>query len=221
MRVRVKICGIRTLEEALVAAGFGADLLGFNFWPRSPRYIEPVAAAEIICRLPEQIETVGVFVNEDREAVSSIARNLELDAVQLHGDESPEYCGSLEDPPNPLPLGTQTIKAFRVGAGFDPHNIATYRVDMALLDASVKGAYGGTGRPIDWKLAIEAKDYAPIILAGGLDAANVADAIRTVLPAAVDVCSGVEAEPGKKDIVKLRQFLDAVGLANDSLTAGD
>jgi phosphoribosylanthranilate isomerase len=201
-RVRVKICGIRTLDEALAAIDYGADALGFNFWPRSPRYIAPSAANEIIRKLPPLASNIGVFVNESAEEVTRIARELALSAVQLHGDESPEFCAAL------API--KSIKALRVGNDFDCEVMKSYPVSMILLDARSGVSYGGTGESFDWSLAARAREYAPVILAGGLTAANVAEAISLVRPVAVDACSGVEAEPGRKDLNKLREFMAAV-----------
>jgi phosphoribosylanthranilate isomerase len=211
-RVRVKICGIRSLEEASAAVNLGADALGFNFWPPSPRYITPWAARNIICQLPPLITCVGVFVNETAETIKDVVSQAGLNAVQLHGDESPEFCES---------LGTmKVIKAIRVSADFDISSIKNYRVSAVLLDTKVAGNYGGTGQGFDWQVAREAKRFAPIILAGGITANNVADAIAMVRPMAVDVCSGVEAEPGRKDLNKLREFMEAVARANDKISGG-
>lgn len=205
-RVKVKICGIRTFEEAQAAVDAGADALGFNFWPQSARYVEPQVAREVIRRLSPIVCTVGVFVNEEVSRIVDIASDLGLNAVQLHGDESAEFCKQ---------LGTiKTIKALRVGRDLDLSLIEAYQVDMILLDSSIEGSYGGTGRRFDWRIAIEAKRLAPIILAGGLTAENVSEAITEVRPAAIDVCSGVEAEPGRKDLEKLRQFMAIVARAN-------
>ena len=204
--VRVKICGIRALEEAEAAVKSGADALGFNFWPKSSRYVELDKAKKIIEMLPSEIASVGVFVNEEPRRVLEIATTLRLRAVQLHGDESPDYCAALGS--------LRIIKALRVGDGFGLQSIKPYSVKSVLLDASHKGSYGGTGKVFDWSIAIEAKQFAPIILAGGLTIENVADAILQVRPSAVDVCSGVEAEPGRKDIDKLRRFVAEVYRAN-------
>jgi phosphoribosylanthranilate isomerase len=205
----VKICGARSMEEALCAVDCGADALGFNFWPKSPRYIEPEKAREIIDHLPPLISCVGVFVNESQERILEAARLAGISAVQLHGDESPEFCREL----GPLKI----IKALRVGEGFDPRSIARFDVSAALLDTNIKGRYGGTGRRFDWSIAIEAKQYARIILAGGLNIDNVAEAIAEVRPFAIDVCSGVEAAPGRKDVDKLRRFMIEVRRANSLL----
>ena len=211
-RVKVKICGIRNLEEARVAVDAGADALGFNFWPQSSRYIEPSAARDVIANLSPIVCTVGVFVNEASNRVVDLASELGLAAVQLHGDESPEFCERL--------AALKTIKAFRVGQDFDLSLLENYRVNMVLLDSSIEGSYGGTGRRFDWRIAIEAKRVAPIVLAGGLTTENVWDAITHVRPSAIDVCSGVEAEPGRKDLDKMRRFMTVVARAN-ALIAGE
>lgn len=210
-RVKVKVCGVRTIEEAEAALDAGVDALGFNFWAPSPRYIAPHAASEIIAKLSPVATTVGVFVNEDASRIIDVASKLHLSAVQLHGDESPEYCATLG--------AIKTIKAIRVGQDFDLAVIRNYPVSMVLLDSNIRGSYGGTGRRFDWRIAIEAKRLARIILAGGLNSENVWDAITQVRPAAIDVCSGVEAEPGRKDFDKLRRFMSVVAGANALLAS--
>jgi phosphoribosylanthranilate isomerase len=208
-RVRVKICGVRSLEEARVAVEAGADALGFNFWPKSPRYVAPEAARDVIAAMTPLVSCVGVFVNEQAARIRELCASLGLGAVQLHGDELPEFCEQLDS--------LRLIKAFKVGPEFDLSSIRSYPVNAILLDTSVKGSYGGTGKSFDWRVAIEAKRYGPVILAGGLNESNVADAIERVQPMAIDVCSGVEAEPGRKDLDKLRRFMGAVARANDSI----
>jgi phosphoribosylanthranilate isomerase len=205
-RVKVKICGVRTVEEAEAALEAGADALGFNFWPQSPRYISPQAAYEIIDHLSPVVSAVGVFVNEEANRIIEIASEVGLTAVQLHGDESPAFCERLGS--------IKTIKAIRVGQDFDLSVIESYPVSMVLLDSDIRGSYGGTGQRFDWRIAIEAKRLARIILAGGLTADNVWEAITQVRPAAIDVCSGVEAEPGRKDFDRLKRFMAIVARAN-------
>lgn len=212
-RVKVKVCGVRRLEEAQAALTGGADALGFNFWPQSRRYITPRAALEVIRELSPVSSIVGVFVNDEINRIIDIASELQLSAVQLHGDESPEYCGGLGS--------IKTIKAIRVGQDFDLSVIKNYPVSMVLLDSSIEGSYGGTGQQFDWRIAIEAKALARIILAGGLNAENVWEAITHVRPAAIDVCSGVEAEPGRKDLDKLRRFMGVVARANALIASED
>lgn len=206
-RVRVKICGVRSLEEAEVAIEAGADALGFNFWPRSPRYIAPDAARRVIEQIPPLIYAIGVFVNEDRHRVAEIVSGVGLNAAQLHGDETPEFCAGL----GPIKI----IKAIRVTEDLDCASINNYPVSAILLDTGVKGSYGGTGKRFDWNTAVEAKRYVRIILAGGLTVENVAEAVVSVNPFAIDVCSGVEAEPGRKDPDKLRRFMAEVARANE------
>jgi phosphoribosylanthranilate isomerase len=206
-RVRVKICGVRTLEEAEASVRAGADALGFNFWPESPRFITPEEARRIVAALPALINCIGVFVNEDAGRVREIAWHVGLNIVQLHGEETASYCLHL------APL--KVIKAFRVGNEFDPRTIRNYSVSAILLDAKVEGQYGGTGKRFPWELAIQAKRFAPVILAGGLNSDTVAEAITFVRPFAIDVCSGVESAPGRKDLNRLREFMEEVARANN------
>ena len=208
-RVKVKICGVRGLEEARAAVEAGCDALGFNFWKPSPRYVEPAVARVVIGSLSPLVTTIGVFVNEQPDRIMEIAHSLGLSAIQLHGDESPEFCEQLG--------GLRLIKAIRVGQDFDLEEIRRYPVGMILLDSNIRGAYGGTGQRFDWRIAVEAKRLAPIILAGGLTSGNVRDAITQVRPSAIDVCSGVEAEPGRKDLTKLRNFMSIVSQANAAI----
>jgi phosphoribosylanthranilate isomerase len=199
----VKICGVTNLEDALAAVEAGADLLGFNFYRRSPRYLSPEDARRIVERLPETVEGVGVFVNEPADEVESIAREAGLGTVQLHGDETPDFCRSLR--------GLKTIKALRVRQGFDAAACALYPVDAVLLDAYAVDAFGGTGHTFDWTLARQARaKVARLFLAGGLTPDNVAEAVRAVRPHAVDVCSGVEASPGRKSPQLMRRFVEQV-----------
>jgi phosphoribosylanthranilate isomerase len=201
---RVKVCGITNVEDALAALDAGADMLGFNFYTRSPRYVSPAEARKIIARLPEGASCVGVFVNEPAPAdVERIAREAGLDAVQLHGDETPGYCRSLH--------GLTTIKALRVGADFDADSAASYNTDAVLLDAYVAGARGGTGHTFDWSLAAQTRERVPkLFLAGGLNPDNVPAAVAAVRPYAVDVCSGVETAPGRKSPELMRRFVEQV-----------
>lgn len=201
--VRIKICGITNLEDALLAADLGADALGFIFYPRSPRSVAPDAARAIIAQLPPLVTTVGVFVDEDAAAVKELAAKVGLDWVQLHGKEPPEYCRSLD---------RRVLKAFRIRDESSLADLAAYRgaAQALLLDTYKKGQVGGTGATFNWDLAREAKKYGPIILAGGLTAENVAQALAAAQPDAVDLASGVEAVAGKKDPEKLRAFFKAV-----------
>jgi phosphoribosylanthranilate isomerase len=205
--VKVKVCGITNLEDALAAVEAGADALGFNFYKRSPRYLTPTDARRIISELPPDVLCVGVFVNEDSAAkVARMASEAGVSAVQLHGDESPEYCAELG--------GQRVIKALRVGRDFAPERAAQYRAESILLDAFSAGARGGTGETCDWELARRTREtVAQLYLAGGLTPENVARAIAAVEPYAVDVCSGVELAPGRKEASRVRAFVSAVRAA--------
>jgi phosphoribosylanthranilate isomerase len=206
--VFIKICGITNLEDALVAVEAGADTLGFNFYPRSPRFISPDDARSIIEQLPETVMSVGVFVNESEpEQVARMAETVGLKAVQLHGDESPEYCRALGD--------RFVIKALRVTEDFEPESTLEYETDAILLDAFSSSARGGTGRAVDWSVARRVSGLVPqLFLAGGLSVENVAQAIRAVKPYAVDACSSLESVPGRKDAERVRAFIAAVRSAN-------
>lgn len=203
MRIRIKICGTTNLDDALLAADLGADALGFIFYPPSPRYVAPETAREIIAHLPPFVAAVGVFVDEDAAQVQDVAARAGLDWVQLHGRESPEYCRS---------LGRKVIKGFRIKDETSLLELEAYRgaVQAMLLDTYKKGQVGGTGTAFDWRLAREAKKFGRIILAGGLNPENVAQAIQVAAPDAVDTASGTEAAPGRKDPEKLRAFCKAV-----------
>ncbi|HMN02772.1 phosphoribosylanthranilate isomerase [Geobacter anodireducens] len=196
--VRVKICGITSLEDALVAVEAGADALGFVFHDESPRHVTPEQAAGIIAGLPPFIQTVGLFVNRPLAFVNDTAARCRLDLVQLHGDEPPEFCDAVE---------RRVIKAFRVKdiTSLDP--IRHYRVAAHLLDAYSPKAYGGTGLTFNWDIAAAAKAFGPLILAGGLTPDNVREAVETVKPYAVDVSGGVESAPGRKDAARVREFI--------------
>lgn len=197
--VRVKICGICDLETALGAAEAGADALGFVFAP-SRRMLSPDKAREIIKRLPPFISRVGVFVNLPAAEVEQIAGYTGLDTVQLHGDESPEYCKAIN--------GYKVIKSFSVSNGHDLERARMYEVDGYLLDTPAQGLRGGTGIAFDWRLAA-GFSAGPLVLAGGLNPENVRQAINLVRPYAVDVSSGVETE-GQKDINKIKHFVRRV-----------
>ena len=201
--MRVKVCGITRAEDAVLAADLGAVALGFNFWPGSPRYVTPVRARDIVAQLPPFVVAVGVFVNQPLDAVLSIARLARLGAVQLHGDERPEDYGS-------LPVRVIKAVSLRSATDVDAADAVPDRA-MVLLDAHDPVGRGGTGRTIDWTLAASISRRRPIVLAGGLHAGNVADAIAAVDPYGVDVSSGVECGPGTKDPAKLRAFFAAVG----------
>lgn len=200
MSVRVKICGITSLEDARFAVGAGADALGFNFYPKSTRYVAPGKVAEIVSSLPPFVTAVGVFVNESTQQIVSVIDTACLQAVQLHGDEPPEACEGLP---------ASVIKAFRVGPEFEVGMLDGWPVDTVLLDTARAGSYGGTGETFDWSLAVAAASGHRIILSGGLNPENVTEAVRTVGPYAVDAASGVEVSPGVKDPEKVAAFIKA------------
>ena len=205
MFTRIKICGITNLEDARAAVDLGADALGFIFVPGTPRYIEPQVAERIIGDLPPFVTTVGVFADASPERISQTVRVCGLNVVQLHGSETPEYCSNVVAR-HAVPL----IRAFRVKDRHSLSSVPKYEVSAYLLDTYVKGKKGGTGETFNWELAREAKAYGKIIVAGGLTPENVAQAVQHVRPYAVDVSSGVEAEPGKKDHAKIRAFVESV-----------
>ncbi|MCK9377863.1 MAG: phosphoribosylanthranilate isomerase [Syntrophobacterales bacterium] len=201
--VRIKICGITNLDDALLAAELGADALGFIFYPQSPRHVPPEAARHIIAHLPPFVAAVGVFVDEDAAVVQDLAAKVGLDWVQLHGRESPDYCRR---------LNLKVIKGFRIQDETSLKELERFQgaAQALLLDTYKKGQVGGTGESFDWQLAREAKKYGRIILAGGLTPGNVARALEVARPDAVDAASGTEAAPGKKDPAKLRAFFQAI-----------
>ncbi len=199
---RVKVCGITNWADARIAVQAGADALGFNFCRRSPRYISPAGAQRIIRRLPRNVAVVGVFVNRSPAAISRIARRLPLHFIQLHGEEPPEAVAALAG-------SHPVIRALPVPPRFRPATLRGYSHAAAfLLDGYRRQARGGTGRTFDWRLARRASRFGPIVLAGGLNPANVARAIRIARPAAVDVASGVESRPRKKDAALVRAFVE-------------
>lgn len=199
----IKICGITNLEDALMAIDAGAGALGFNFWRPSRRFIEPAEARVIIGQLPADVLTVGVFVNEaSPEAAEQIATRAGVTALQLHGDESPEYCEALKK--------HYVIKALAVGDNFDPKLATKYVVRAIMLDALDKENRGGTGRRIDWSVARRTRELVPrLFLAGGLSPENIAEAIAAVEPYGVDACSALESTPGRKDAERVRSFIKA------------
>ncbi len=206
-RVRVKICGITNWRDAQCAVEAGADLLGFNFYRKSPRYISPAQARRIVRRLPKRVSAVGVFVNEPEWKMLEIAHSVGLDRLQLHGDEAPAVVTRLS---RQLPV----IKAVRTSRSFTPSQLAPFkRASAILLDGFDRRLAGGTGRTFDWRLARRAKRYGRIFLAGGLAPENVGEAIRTARPYAVDVSSGIERRPGRKNPERLRAFVGAVEAA--------
>ncbi len=195
----LKICGITNAEDAAAAIESGANAIGFNFYPRSPRYIEPERAAAIPS--PPEVLRVGVFVNAGRERVEAIGQVAALDIAQLHGDEAAaEY-----------PSGMPVWKAARVAAGFDFAPYQDCPAEALVLDGPAEGLYGGAGKTFDWKVAAGAPK--PVILAGGLDGSNVGEAIAAARPWGVDACSRIESAPGKKDHRKMNEFLRAAKAA--------
>jgi phosphoribosylanthranilate isomerase len=202
--VRVKICGITNAADALAAIEAGANLLGLNFYPKSPRYISHAEAAKIRPELPKKVKAVGIFVNSLVADVITLRQSLNLDFVQLHGDETPASVTELA-------RSTPVIKAFSIEPDFPLATLDEYPGAFAyLFDGSNRGQYGGTGRTTDWDVARRAAQVHRIILAGGLKVENVAAAVRIVRPYGIDVASGVETEPGKKDHGRLREFIQEV-----------
>lgn len=200
---KIKICGIKTLPDALAAIEAGADFLGFNFYSQSARFIETDICAEITSVLKQEhpeIQLVGVFVNSPLEAIKQILETCSLDLAQLHGDETPEILNALYG---------KAFKAFR-GVPQQVNGFAREQAPALLVDAAVKGSYGGTGVKADWFAAAELAKRYPMLLAGGLTPENVAEAVRQVRPWGVDVASGVEASPGVKDAGKIKAFVHAV-----------
>jgi phosphoribosylanthranilate isomerase len=200
--VRIKICGMTNVEDAVAAAELGADAIGFVFAP-SPRQISPEKARDIIMALPPLVQAVGVFVDEDPKEVSSVADFCHLDLLQFHGAESAAYCRR---------FGRRVIKAVRVQNKGGVEGCSEYSsvVDALLLDTYVPGRHGGTGLTFEWDLALDAKKYGRIILAGGLNPDNVAAAIRAAEPYAVDASSGLEQKAGVKDHEKMARFVQTV-----------
>lgn len=200
---KVKICGITNLEDALLSVKFGADALGFNFYQKSPRYIEAEKVREIVEKLPKEILKVGVFVNENLNKIWETAQKAKLDAIQLHGEETPEFAKKLKKKTN-----LEIIKAFRVSPEFKPEDVLEYEVDAILLDAYSQKEHGGTGKTFDWEIAKNVRAIFPkMYLAGGISETNIEQAIKNVNSFAVDACSGLEKTKGKKDAEKVKKFL--------------
>lgn len=207
MPPKIKICGITNQEDAETAVHEGADALGFVFYSQSPRYVEPAVAKQIIRRLPPFVLAVGVFVNQDLDTVRGLFDDCGLALAQLHGDESPDFCDSLKRP---------VLRALRLRDRRSFLALAEFRGRMGVrgfvVDAFAERVYGGTGHTTDWSLAGEVAKCVPILLAGGLTPENVQEAIRQVQPYGVDVSSGVEQSPGRKDSAKMRAFIQSVRL---------
>jgi phosphoribosylanthranilate isomerase len=213
---RIKFCGITNLDDAELAVGAGAWAIGLIFWPNSPRRCEIESAAEIAAAVKRRVEVAGVFVNATLDHVAEIAEAVGLTMLQLHGDEGPAYCAEAA-----RRSGCKVIKAVRVRSGADVRALAAFHTDYHLLDSYIAGVPGGTGETFAWEIArgesIPARPphtaRVPVILSGGLNPGNVADAIAAVRPFAVDVASGVEQRPGRKDPARLQAFADAVRAA--------
>jgi phosphoribosylanthranilate isomerase len=205
MTTRVKICGVTSVADALQAAEAGADMIGLNFYEGSPRHVAFEPAAEIAHSLPPFVLRVGVFVNPDEALVTRAIADCGLTILQFHGDETSDFCTQ---------FGLMSLKAIRVRDAESLAQLAEYHTDGFLLDACSAAGLGGTGEKFNWDLAVEARKFGkPIFLAGGLTPENVAAAVRQVRPFGVDVSSGVELAPGKKDAAKVRAFIDAVRAA--------
>jgi len=199
--VKVKICGLTSYEDAAAAMEMGADLLGFNFYPKSPRYIQPEKAGQIISKLPAFIDIVGVFVNSSLEEIRNTTDQCQLNWVQLHGDESPQFCREL------LWHNVKTMKAIRVKDKSDIDRAQSYFTDAILLDAFNPQRYGGTGLTFDWNIIGHITKR--VFLAGGINPDNIARAVKLGVYG-IDVCSGIEAQPGKKDHKKMKTLFDNI-----------
>jgi phosphoribosylanthranilate isomerase len=211
---KVKVCGMTNLEDAEHAATHGAWAIGLIHHRESPRCVEPEVAEEIGAALKRRCEIAGVFVNSSLEEVVDAAERANLTLLQFHGDEGPSFCVEAG-----RRTGAKVMKAFRVRSGEDIQAAEAYRTDFHLFDAHRPGTHGGTGESFDWELLAARRSKVPLVLAGGLTPANVAEAIEIVRPFAVDVVSGVEAEPGRKDHAKVEAFLEAVGVELPSRAA--
>ncbi len=198
--VKVKVCGITNLEDALISEECGANAVGFIFYKKSKRFIEPESAKEIICSLSPFTMKVGVFVNESSDFINKIASDLGLNAVQLHGEEEPELINKINYP---------KIKSFRINNDFDFSKLNEYRNTVYLFDAYSASEYGGTGKPFDWGL-IPGELKNKIILAGGISINNIEEILNNIKPAAIDLSSSLESEPGKKNKEKVYEFFNKI-----------
>ena len=197
---KIKICGITNKVDALAASELCVDMLGFVFYKKSKRYVTPALAEDIINELPPFIGKAGIFVDEKREDVIRIAEDAALDILQFHGNETPEYCSSFR-------TDYKVIKAFRIQGRSDLKDVNNYDTDYYLFDTYKSGCAGGTGESFDWNMLKDFEILKPMILSGGLRPDNVENAIKELAPFAVDVSSGVESAPGKKDIALLKKFV--------------
>jgi phosphoribosylanthranilate isomerase len=209
---KIKFCGVTSLADAELAVRAGAWAIGLIFWPRSPRRCTPDAAVEIGSSMKRRAEVAGVFVNASLDEIAATAEGASLTLIQLHGDEGPSFCDEVR-----RRTGCNVIKAVRVRSGADIQALTAFHTDYHLLDSYRPGMPGGTGETFSWDLARSHRGPVPVILSGGLTPDNVADAIAAVHPFAVDVASGVELEPGRKDPRKLEAFAGAVRATADAL----
>jgi phosphoribosylanthranilate isomerase len=207
--MRVKICGITNLDDAAEAVRLGAWAIGLIHFSESPRAVEAAEAARISAAFRRKCELVGVFVNPELDEVAKAVEDLNLTMVQLNGEEGPSFCGEVA-----RKTGVKVIKAVHVSSAADIHAAETFRTDFHLFDKRGKGLWGGSGESFDWGLLGERRSQVPAIVAGGLRPENVAEAIAVTRPHAVDVASGVEAEPGRKDHAAMMAFFEAAGVAS-------
>jgi phosphoribosylanthranilate isomerase len=212
---RIKFCGITNLDDAERAVAAGAWAIGLIFWPSSPRRCEPGVAVEVAAALKRRVEVAGVFVNATLDHVAETAEAVGLTMLQLHGDEGPAYCSEAA-----RRTGAKVIKAVRVRSGADVQALSSFHTDYHLLDSYTAGVPGGTGETFAWEIARSHRGRTPVILSGGLTPNNVAEAIESVRPFAVDVASGTEASPGVKDHEKLQAFAAAVKFADANSIGG-
>jgi phosphoribosylanthranilate isomerase len=199
--VKVKICGITNYEDAVAAVDMGADILGFNFYPKSPRYIDPAAAEKIISRLPAFVDIAGVFVNASFDDIRDIIDQCQLNWIQLHGDETPEFCRLFKD------VNVKIIKAVRVKTADDIKYAEDFSADAILYDAFSREKYGGTGKTFDWSLIPRLDERS--FLAGGITPENAPEAVRLAVYG-IDVCSSIESSPGKKDHKQMQKLFDNI-----------
>jgi phosphoribosylanthranilate isomerase len=203
MRAKIKICGITNLSDAQFACGLGADMLGFNFYPKSPRCIDPADAAAIIADLPETCVPVGVVVNPTRDDLRRILKQCPLHSIQLHGDENDDFCRQVSS------LGINVIKALRIRTPSDIGRLADYSLNTFLLDAFNENVYGGGGKTFDWNWIAPVAKTHKILLAGGISPDTIEQALR-IGTWGIDLCSGVESAPGKKDPEKMKLLFEKI-----------
>jgi phosphoribosylanthranilate isomerase len=211
--VKVKICGITNKRDAMGASDLGVDMLGFVFYKNSKRYVEPKIVRDIVNELPPSVLKVGVFVNEDKDRVISVAGDCSLDMLQFHADETPDYCGSFyagREPAYGEKDSYKVIKAFRIKDKDSLKGINDYNVDFYMLDTYSSKTLGGTGAIFDWKMAESFEFLKPIIVSGGLNPDNVGNAVRMLSPYGVDVSSGIEDSPGRKNLDLMKKFIEKV-----------